>query len=405
MKKIISVLFIMLLLILPLAGQETLNKVESQYYTIHHPFSEAEGEYLGEKMDSFFLFFNEYFHFNIENSENKLTVKIFPNRSSYSSYLLEVTDSNSSFVFIQYHNPAKSELIGFVNPNEDFNETLIHYSFIQFLRTYIKNPPLWLEKGFAVYFEKCKYREKRDEIYYKENLTWLNSLKKIMRIDLVGDSTDQIIPMSKLLYMREKEINDNITLFYSQSWGMVSFLLNYPDALYNRIIWDSIRSMDGDADRSQNENSAKKVFDWVNINRYSKDFYNYINTIYTFPELVEKGIELYNANQHQDAKNRFIKAISLEDENFIPYYYLGLVNYNLSDYAMAEFYYNSAIQLDGDKGLCYYALGVNAFAENKLLEASDYLTQAGEIDSIYTQKSSGIMAMIEARVQTPETVE
>ena len=160
--------------IVTIQSQEKLNTKESQYYLIEHPFTIEEGDYLAKKMDAFFDFFNEYFHFNKGDIKSKLNVKLFPNQSSYSNYILDITESSSSFVFIQYHSVEKSELIGFVNPEEDFNETLIHYSFIQYLRTFIKNPPLWLEKGFAVYFEKCKYRENRSEIYYKENLTWLN---------------------------------------------------------------------------------------------------------------------------------------------------------------------------------------------------------------------------------------
>lgn len=400
-KTVIAVTLLLAFCISAAAQQQPQITTESRYYTIVHPFSEAEGKYLGTKLDSFLSFFNEYFHFDVDSLESKLNIKIFPDQSGYSAYIMELTDSSSSFVYIQYHDLARSELVGYVNPDEDFNETLIHYAFIQYLRAFVKNPPLWLEKGFAVYFEKCKFRENREEIYYKENLTWLNSLKKIMRIDVVGDSDDEIIPISKLLFMREADVADNINLFYSQSWGMISFLLNYPDALYNRIIWDSIRSLRPEAGRMENENATKAIFDWVNINRFSKDFYNYVNTLFTFPELVEKGIELYNNSNHEDAKRKFIKAISLEDENFIPYYYLGLVNYHLKDYAMAEFYYNSAIQLDGDKALCYYALGVNAFAENNLTKASDYLTQAGEIDTFYRQKAAGIMAMIEARLPSP----
>ena len=199
--------------------------------------------------------------------------------------------------------------------------------------------------------------------------------------------------------MQEEDIKLDLNIFYSQSWGMISFLLNYPKSLYNRVIWDTIRSLDGNHSRFDNEMEAKKIFDWVNINRYSKDFYNYINTLYTFPDLVEKGITLFNNKNYEDSKRNFIKAISLEDENFIPYYYLGLVNYNLKDHAMAEFYYNSAIQLDGDKALCYYALGINSFAENNLQESSDYLIQAGEIDNFYKEKSSGIISMINSRIK------
>ena len=143
--------------------------------------------------------------------------------------------------------------------------------------------------------------------------------------------------------------------------------------------------------KEENEQNAKQAFAWLDAARFSKDFYEYITALKTFPQLVDSGISLYEKEEYSDAKIALIKAIAMEDKNYIPYYYLGLIHYNTEDYAMADFYYNSAIQMNGDKAICYYALGVNAFAEQNYEKSIKCLKTAVAYSAEYKERSDKII--------------
>ena len=52
--------------------------------------------------------------------------------------------------------------------------------------------------------------------------------------------------------------------------------------------------------------------------------------------------------------------------------------------------------MGGDLGLTYYALGVNAYADNRFDDATDYLKKANEADPLaYGEKSQSLLSKIE----------
>ena len=384
-------LFIFLITALSVSGfaQFSDKIVESKYYRVFFQENEQEAVLTAQKLDAYFDFYNSYFHFDTSAMPSRLNVKILDSKSAYADYVsASTTVSNpvSSFLFIQYRDASKSELIGYKNNNPDFEDTLSHYSFIQFFRNFITNPPLWLEKGFAVYFGKSFYSPSKSAVIYKENLTWLNTLKSFLDAD-----PPALIDLNTLFSMNTEEVTEDSDLFYAQSWGLVKFLIENPKAVYNRVIWDSINKLSPDASKTQNEENVKRSFAWLDSAEFSKDFYEYITALKTFPQLVDSGIALYEKEKYDEAKMALIKAVTMEDTNYIPYYYLGLIHYNTEDYAMADFYYNSALQMNGDKAICYYALGVNAFAEQDYERSVKYLKTAVACSPEYRERTDKII--------------
>ena len=307
--------------------------IESKYYQVFFQSDEQEAAVVAQKLDSLFDFYNSYFHFDTSHMTERLKVKLLDSKSAYIDYVsatTTVSDPVSSFLFVQYQDSTKSELIGYKNDNPDFEDTLSHYSFIQFFRNFITNPPLWLEKGFAVYFGKSFYSPVKNAVVYKENLTWLNTLKSYLDAD-----PPALIDLNTLFSMDSAEVSENSDLFYAQSWGLIKFLIENQQAVYNRVIWDSVNKLTRDASKEENEENAKRPFVWLNATRFSKDFYEYITALKTFPQLVDNGIALYEEGKYNEAKIPLIKAITMEDKNYIPYYYLGLIHYNTEDYSAA----------------------------------------------------------------------
>lgn len=384
------------------AQTPSLYVTESEHYRVYSEISTANAENVAQRLEAYADLFNNYLRYDVSKLEAKLNVRIFGEKSRFDSYLTSVVGTTkNNFVYLQYSSLKKSELLCFNIENErEFETALIRHAFIQFLKSFIKNPPLWLQQGFAVYFEKSTYDAEHDFAVYKENLGWLETLK-----NLVGDSSSytntegpSLLTLSKLLEPDAATLSERGEIFHAQSWGFIMFLLNSENKNYNRLLWDAISTLEPNASENENEQYIyAKTFNWVNEYLLYTDFTTYLSSVKTFPDVVQEGVDLYTLGNYEDAEKAFIKAISLDGSHYIPYYYLGLIHYTEKDYSLAEYYYQSALMLGADQALVYYALGINAFADNRYEDAESYLMEAVDIDAdTYTSKTEGLFERIHA---------
>ena len=102
---------------------------------------------------------------------------------------------------------------------------------------------------------------------------------------------------------------------------------------------------------------------------------------------MQSGINLYASNNFAEAESDFREALALDGNNFVPYYYLGLISYARKDYSAADGEYAKALEKGAQPALIYYAMGINALADGRPDTAMDYLKKAGEADPAYKQKA------------------
>lgn len=366
------------------------NMQTGEFYKVFTQGESLNEQKIATQLDAAFKLYNNFFQYYSQSGpDSQFIVKIFNSKESYKEYIskYEMT-TDSQFIFVQFSNKALNELVGYQIDQANFDETLLHYSCIQYIRSHIEKPPLWLEKGVAVYFEKSEYDEQRQAYVYKENLAWLQTLKSALNSD------QKLIDINSLLQADNKFVEENSELFYAQAWSLVSLLLNYPDANYNRILWNTIASIEAKASNDENNLKTVEAFNWINKNKFQNDYLDYISQLRTFPDLVQDGIDMYRNKKYAEAEKLFVASLKMKDDNFIPYYYLGLINYNNNDFAMAEFYFNSALQMNGDEGLCFYALAINSYANGNLDDALDYLAITLEKDASFEEKVERLIKTI-----------
>ncbi len=397
MKKNIILIFILITCVSLWA--QTSNVDESSYYKVYSDISLNHARETAQKLDAYFDFYSSYFHFNPTNLEGKLTLRLFDNKEDFDAYLMGIiSETRDSFVFLQYSNPEKNELVGFMDTEkEKFNTYLAHYSLIQYLKSFVKNPPLWLQMGFAVYFEKSYYDPYEDQIVYVENLDWLNTLKSlIVQVD-PQDLSGQVYIMTNLLTMNPETFNRSMEEAYAQSWGLVYFLMNTSKIEYSRILWDSISLLAYEASRKENElQIINGAFGWVTKNRLINSFSDYVMETKTFPVLVQEGMSLYNMQDYDASEASFLKAVSLRDDHPLPFYYLGLINYSEANYSEAQSYYDTSLAFGGEESFTYYAMGVNAYAAGQFNDAKIYLQYSFQSDpSGYGEKAFELLTKIE----------
>lgn len=395
MKKFVTILVFLVLAAAFLSAQTTGFSIsESKHYKVYSEAGQAHASETALRLEALFDLYNSYFHFSTKDLTTKLQVRIFANKRGYDDYLMRIiSQTREDFIYLHYRDATKSELIGYITGEDAFTMSINHQSFIQFLRAFIPNPPLWMREGFAVYFEKVDYDSEFNSVNYRENLAWLETIKNF----LSQDSYAGAISGKDLLTMDVENARKKINIFYPQSWALVSFLMESSNPEYNRIMWDSISALSAEATLEQNVSSVyNRAFIWADEKKMTEDFLEYITSRKSFRDLVQDGIEFYSREMLSEAESSFQEAMELNPDHYISFYYMGLISYSRKDYALADYYYQNSLDRESDTALTYYALGVNAYAAEKFSDAKSYLEMAKSVNPAgYSEKADELLKRID----------
>ncbi len=401
MKKQIlaaSVVFLVFFAFPASADAAQMYTAESEHYRILSDVSQDFSQAMASRMEAYFRFFNSYFRFREGSLKAALTVRIFGNKEAFDTYLTRlIPQSRDSYVYIQDRDPAKSELVVYQTDSGFSEQMLVHHAFIQFLKSHVANPPLWLLSGFSLYFEKSEYRSGEDAVAFRTNTAWIKPLKELVRVETLGNGHGKLIPVDALFTATADEVAGFGDSFHPQAWGWISFLIEGREKGYERILWDAIAALDSDAQLEQNSYIAlDETIPWYDEDMLKYDFMRYAESQMTFSELVTQGIESYKRSEYFKSWSYFERAISLQSDSPVPYYYLGLISYGDENYTDAEYYYNTSLNAGGERALCLYALGLNAMAAKRYGEAREYLIQAATADpSRYDTKVQELLQKLE----------
>jgi tetratricopeptide (TPR) repeat protein len=369
----------------------TFSSASSQRYAVWSDAGKDDAVAMAGTLDGLFGVFNEYFRFDETKLKAPLTVRKFQSKDGFDAYLVKVIgETKDDFVYLHYPTLERSELVVFAKGNtDDFNASLAHQAFVQFLKAFIPEPPLWIREGFAVFFERTRKVPGSGIVAYAENQSWLETVKLLK-------SQKKLYTVSDLMLLSSDEARSGLDVFYPQSWALVSFLVNSPDRRYNRLIWDAIRQLSADATLEVNQAAVHDFFlRWHGEEAAESDFLAYLDGQKTFAELVTGGVRSYGDKDLETATKSFTQALAKNSASYIPHYYLGLIAYAKGDYALAEEYYMKALELGSDAPITNYALGINAFASRRFAEATAYLQKASDGDPAkYQVKAGEIMARI-----------
>jgi tetratricopeptide (TPR) repeat protein len=395
MRKLVIALVLLLAAGL-LSGQDTKTySAETEHYRITAESSQSAAEHLALEMEACFRIYSEIFHFDGTQLSAKLKVRLFRDADSFNKYLDKLLgQARKDFVFIAYADLEKSELLCFPKDAQSaFDASLIHQGCIQYLKAFVANPPVWLREGVATYLEGYLFDAKAATFTAKPNMLWLDALKASIR----GESAFRIIPLTDLLAFSREMAQENLDIFYPEAWGLIHFLFHSSDKAYNRILWDTISSLDPKAGLEENSQKIRKrVFGWIADSKIRADFEKHILSLKTAADLVKEGMEYYGKGDNAKAEESFNASIELENANNVAYYYLGLIAYNRKEYSRAEDSYLKAFELGANASLINYALGVNSFANRKFDIAAKYLSLAKSTDAAnYAEKVDVLLKRIE----------
>jgi tetratricopeptide (TPR) repeat protein len=360
---------------------------ESEHYRLSTGLT---GEVVGStlaRLEGAYALFSDIFHMT---PPDKLRVTLFPEKKAFDSYLTTVIkETRPDFVYIHYSDTTKSELVAYYMADEkQFDVSLLHQACIQFLKSRIPHPPVWLLEGTAAYFERSTFNRESGHFQFKPNLAWLPPLKQ--KLAAAPMSADRLITLSV------DQARAQIDSFYPMAWALVAFLVESPDVDINRIYWDSLSALDPGLNVADNSRRVmERAFAWYGVERLQRAYMEFARELKGFNELVAEGTDLYGRKEYDKADDAFVRAMRVEPDNFVPYYYSGLIKYGVADYKSAEMLFLTALDLGADPALVNYALGVNAFAGESYERSRTWLLEARKADPrLYSEKVDSLLARI-----------
>ena len=369
---LLTVFLVVLLPIFLSAEEPIVYSAETEHYRVYSELSQTHATATAEKVEALAGLFNGYFHFDMDTLSTRLQIRIFSTRTRFNDYLESViSQTRDNYVYLHYGNLEKCSLLGFSDPAGKLESSFVHQAFIQFLKAFVPDPPLWLREGFAACFETARYNGESSSLTFKENLSYLETFKALLA------APDRLIPFSDMLTLDIETAREKIDVFYPEAWAMANFLLSSTDPVYSRALWDTLTTVRmRSSDNELAELLSGQVFSWLDDTQAQKDFAHYFDSRKSFNELVKDGIEHYGKAETDAAQESFRNAITLDESSYLPYYYLGLISYDTKDYPLAEFYYQTALQMGANSALLNYALGVNAYTAQRFDAAKVYLEKA-----------------------------
>ncbi|GHT67180.1 hypothetical protein FACS1894110_12180 [Spirochaetia bacterium] len=324
-----------------------------------------EGTLIARELESRFEAYNKLFRFSSALLENPLKVQVFLNTDSYDEYVsAHLGETKQGAVYIHYNQKEKRELV--INRGSaDESKALPYQAFIQYLRAFVPNPPLWMREGFAIYFSALNFSPE-GEMVYEENPAWLGTVKAL------GSNAP---PLEAIL----RAGSGGTQSWAALSWAAASFFMDSGNGDYLRSLEESFMLLSDTATAAENTGkTANRIFQWSGAETMNQDFLSWLASRKTFAELMEEGQRAYAGKDPSTAELVFYRALDQRPGHYAPYYYLGLLAYENNEFNLAEQFYLSSREYGADEALVSYALGVNAAAAGRSKDAIDFLRQAAE---------------------------
>ncbi len=375
-----------ILLALAVTAGAQMTSHDSQHYRLTTDLDGAVVDATLAKLEGAYALFGDLFHFT---PPEMLRVTLFRDKQRFDDHLNAVLkQTRPDFVYIHYSDAAKSELVAFHVADERlFDASLLHQACIQFLKSRIPNPPLWIREGTAAYLERSTFSADTGRFQFKPNFMWLEPLKSRV-------AAGQALTVAKLTLLDVDEARTQIESFYPQAWALVSLLLDSDDVWLNRVYWDSLTALDPALSVADNSRRVEeRAVRWYGAERLETAYKEHITSLKGFNELVAEGTDLYSRQQYTKAEEAFLRAMRIEPDNFVPYYYAGLIKYATADHHGAEVLLKTALDLGAEPAVTKYALGVNAFAANSYEQSRTWLAEARQANpGAYGEKVESLLA-------------
>jgi|GEM_PF-5927095 tetratricopeptide (TPR) repeat protein len=96
--------------------------------------------------------------------------------------------------------------------------------------------------------------------------------------------------------------------------------------------------------------------------------------------LFNTGLCYFQNGHYNEAANYFERAVLIDPEMWLSYYYAGEAYYIKKNYRSAQYHYNEALKIAHDNPNIYYSLAQTKMDKMEFAEAKELLTEAKKLD-------------------------
>jgi tetratricopeptide (TPR) repeat protein len=359
-------------------------EAKSELYSVISDLGQNDARDIIEELELRFQAYNQTFHYDPAWLEDVYHVRAFGDQESYDAYVKsQLGTTRKGAVYLHYTQREKRELV-IHRGSPDEKQALPREAFIQFFRGFVNNPPSWIREGFAIYFSGFRYDEVLKKLDYTENLSWLDTIKKMGK------------DAPSLEWVLLADVLGQPDNFQSAAWALVSFFMNTGKEEYYRTLGEVLLTLPDNADAEENSKyAAQHITSWIDLEKMHRDYEDYMVNRKTFNDLLKNGQDAYNAGDYLTADICFSSALNLRSDHYAPYYYLGLLSYRKRDYEMAENYYRLSSDKGASPALIFYARGLNAAAAGKKEDAIACLEEAAAANPVqYRDKADALIKQL-----------
>jgi len=327
--------------------------------------SHQEAQVLAQQMESRLAAYNQVFRFDTGRLALPLRIRAFRSRELYESYVGSRLGGEvpPGAVYLHFNRAELRELVIHLGYED---EALPFQAFIQFLRAFVPNPPVWIRDGFAVHFATLGF-DAQGQPTHRENLIWLDAIREMQELPSPESIMRTVAPAS-------------IENFPGMAWSLVSFFLNSGNEHYLRSLTESFMMLSYINTAEENAVAiANRMAMWNDMDVMTVDHLDYLGSLRSFSEVVADGQAAYGASRTAEAEAAFRRALEIRPDHYAPWYYLGLMAYNAGDTETAERYYNKALAFGADTASVMYAMALNAATAGRMDEAVELLNQTAEL--------------------------
>lgn len=393
-KRILVCMFVLVMICTGYG--ETLTSVTGNYrFTYSDPSLDIED--VGRSFMLLRESFSELCGFDPDPDKYPAHIRILPDRAAFDEYLVSrIGETRNQFVFLKYGRPELSELV--LYPSAEGNNyqsfagpSLNRQLFLQYLYSYVLEPPLWLRDGLQAWVETLTIEN--NEIVQSGYSPWLETAKQYL------DDSTRRLPLRSILTALTGTYE--AARLYPLSWAAVSFFLQTGHNGYERFVHETfvvLEGRDGYNRRSQDENTRAVYDRFERIARFKDadtDFMTWIRAQTTFSEMLKTGMDAYTAGRQEDAQQVLQKAVQLQPSDPLPAYYLGLSLYATGSYQEAQKWYRRSLENGADPATVHWALALASHASRDYSAAREYLDKARELSPArYGEKAAALLRSI-----------
>ncbi len=384
MKRTLSITLAILLAVTGLGAQEATRTIVSGHYDITCPEGLGGVESLADGLNGLWSTFNAVFGFDPDTSKHRLKITVLADKAAFDGYVKSrIGETRNQHILLRYPRPEFSELVLFPAPTlsgfEAFQgPSLNRQAFLQYLYSFVLEPPLWVRDGFQAYFETATRDEATGAFSVNGVSPWLEQAKNLRADQERFIGSEELL--SAITGSRESAV------LYPQSWSFVSFLVTSGRDEYRRFLHETfmiLENPEGVNGRTQKENTEAVKYRFARVNdhaRADEDLALWLKGLKTFNELVQEGVSDYNAGRYATARTNLLLASDVKADDPIVLYYLGLVSYSEKDYPQSDKWYKAALSAGSDVSTTNWALGLNAYADKRYKDARQYIETARTVN-------------------------